>query len=381
MINTNNLLFELKSRGFNFFTGVPCSFLKPFINSVIDDPDISYVGASSEGEAVAIASGAWLAGKESVLMCQNSGLGNTINPLTSLNYPFQIPILLFVTWRGQPGLKDEPQHELMGEITDLLLNDIRLGFTYLPSSDFEVGPSLDLAQLKMHETNLPYAFIVKKGAISNYELNLPQISVSSQGMYNDLRKNGKLMTRYQSLERIVEIAPENAGFIATTGKCGRELFSIEDREQHLYQVGSMGCASAMGLGVALNVEESVVILDGDGAALMKMGSFATIGANSPKNLLHIVLDNGVHDSTGGQPTVSYVVDFASVALACGYKTGTIVDDIGCFTDACLDAFSSEGPHMIQVKIEPGSITKLGRPKVKPHDIARRFKKFLTDKKV
>ena len=376
MIQADTLLSAAKARGFDFFTGVPCSFLTPIINRVISDRETSYVGAASEGEAVAIASGAWLAGKETVVMCQNSGLGNTINPLTSLNHPFRIPTLMFVTWRGQPGLGDEPQHELMGEITDVLIRDIGVGCSHLPDEEGDVGPALDAAQAAMMENDLPYAFIVAKGTVADADLDQADLVAPPMGDYSDLRKGGIRATRYQTLERVVDIAPESAAMIATTGKCGRELFTIADRDQHLYQVGSMGCASAMGLGVALNVDRTVVVLDGDGAALMKMGSFATIGAQAPKNLVHVILDNGVHDSTGGQATVSPIVDFARVSLACGYRTGTVIDDLDGFDQVFAAAMASEGPHLVHARIAPGSLSKLGRPTVKPPEVARRFKRFL-----
>ncbi|MBT5495101.1 MAG: phosphonopyruvate decarboxylase [Alphaproteobacteria bacterium] len=376
MIQADTLLSAAKARGFDFFTGVPCSFLTPIINRVISDRETSYVGAASEGEAVAIASGAWLAGKETVVMCQNSGLGNTINPLTSLNHPFRIPTLMFVTWRGQPGLGDEPQHELMGEITDVLIRDIGVGCSHLPDEEGDVGPALDVAQAAMRENDLPYAFIVAKGAVADAGLDQAELVAPPMGNYSDLRKGGIRATRYQTLERVVDMAPETAAMIATTGKCGRELFTIADRDQHLYQVGSMGCASAMGLGVALNVDRPVIVLDGDGAALMKMGSFATIGAQAPKNLVHVILDNGVHDSTGGQATVSPIVDFARVALACGYRTGTVIDDLDGFDQSFAAAMASEGPHLVHARIAPGSLSKLGRPTVKPPEVARRFKRFL-----
>ncbi|MEC9185681.1 MAG: thiamine pyrophosphate-binding protein, partial [Pseudomonadota bacterium] len=271
MILADTLLSATKERGFDFFTGVPCSFLTPIINRTISDRETSYVGAASEGEAVAIASGAWLAGKKTVVMCQNSGLGNTINPLTSLNHPFRIPTLMFVTWRGQPGLKDEPQHELMGEITDTLIRDIRVGCSHLPDNAADVAVALDAAVADMAQSELPYAFIVAKGTVADADLHQPKQKPPPMGDYSDRQQGGLRPTRYDTLVRVVEEAPQNAGLIATTGKCGRELFTIDDRDQHLYQVGSMGCASSMGLGVALNTNKPIVVLDGDGAALMKLG--------------------------------------------------------------------------------------------------------------
>jgi phosphonopyruvate decarboxylase len=164
--------------------------------------------------------------------------------------------------------------------------------------------------------------------------------------------------------------------IATTGKCGRELFTLADRPQHLYQVGSMGGASGMGLGVALNVSRPVVILDGDGAALMKLGSFATIGAYAPANLIHVVLDNGVHDSTGGQPTVSSSVDFAGVALACGYRHAISCATLDQFAPAYRLAAAGPKPALVHARIARGSMSKLGRPTIAPANVARRFRAFL-----
>ncbi len=376
MIEADFLLSEAKARGFDFFTGVPCSFLTPIINRAISDRETAYVGATSEGEAVAIASGAWLAGRETVVMCQNSGLGNTINPLTSLNHPFRIPTLMFVTWRGQPGLSDEPQHELMGEITDVLIRDIGVGCSHLPETSEELGTALDAAKASMQERNLPYAFVVAKGTVADAGLDQVDLAPLPPGTYQELCDGGTRASRYEALEKVVLEVPDSAALIATTGKCGRELFTIADRVQHLYQVGSMGCASAMGLGVALNVDRPVIVLDGDGAALMKMGSLATIGAQAPRNLIQIVLDNGVHDSTGGQATVSPIVDFARVALACGYRTGTVIDNLDGFGEVIRNALASEGPHIIHARIAPGSLEKLGRPTVKPSEVARRFKEFL-----
>ncbi len=196
------------------------------------------------------------------------------------------------------------------------------------------------------------------------------------GTHRDLRAHGPRPSRAAVLERFLAVVADAAAVIATTGKCGRELFTLADRPQHLYQVGSMGCAGPMGLGVALNVRRPVVVLDGDGAALMKLGAMATIGARAPRNLVHVVLDNGVHDSTGGQATVSASVDFAAVALACGYATGTLCDDLAGFEQAFTATRDLPGPHLVHVRIAPGSMTRLGRPTVKPPEVARRFQRFL-----
>ena len=376
MIDAGAFLGAAKARGFDFYTGVPCSFLTPLINRVIGEPAIGYVGAASEGEAVAIAAGAWLAGRGPVVMCQNSGLGNTINPLTSLNWPFRIPSLLIVTWRGQPGLQDEPQHELMGRITTDLLETVKVPFRAFPMADRDIVPALEAASAAMAESRLPFAFIMEKDAVADVALEQAAPPVRQRGQMHDLRRGEDLVTRVSALERILTVLPDTAAVIATTGKCGRELFTLSDRPQHLYQVGSMGGASAMGLGVALNVRRPVVVLDGDGAALMKLGNLATIGAEAPDNLVHVILDNGVHDSTGGQATVSMNVDFAGVAIACGYAQAMSCDDLPGLEQALRTALAKPGPHLIHLRIAPGSLAKLGRPTVKPDKVASRFREFL-----
>jgi len=376
MIAADAFLAPAARRGFDFYAGVPCSFLTPIINRVISDPAIAYVGAANEGEAVAIAAGAWLAGRQTVVMCQNSGLGNTVNPLTSLNVPFRIPTLLITTWRGQPGLKDEPQHELMGQITGALLDTLRIPHRPFPADEVDVDGILDEAAAAMAENELPFALIMEKGAVRDDGLVQPPPRTIAPGRYEDRRTGGPRPQRAAVLERLLSLLPGSAAVIATTGKCGRELFTLADRPQHLYQVGSMGCASAMGLGVALHVERPVVVLDGDGAALMHMGNLATIGAHAPKNLVHIVLDNGVHDSTGGQATVSATVDLAAAAIACGYAGAAACDDLDGVERALGDAVARGGPYLIHARIAPGSMADLGRPTVKPREVARRFKDFL-----
>ncbi len=376
MINAADFLKQARSRGINFFTGVPCSLLTPLINRVIGDDDSDYVGATSEGEAMAIAAGAWLGGRKTMVMCQNSGLGNTINPLTSLNWPFRIPTLMVVTWRGQPGNMDEPQHELMGRVTAELLADVNVRHRAFPTDNEDISTALDQALTVMDETGLPFAFIMEKGSVASEILNEPLRPQLPPGKFENLSRGGAIPKRIEALERILATIPDTVAVIATTGKCGRELFTLSDREQHLYQVGSMGGASAMGLGLALTAPGPVLVLDGDGAALMKMGNMATIGAQAPGNLVHMILDNGVHDSTGGQATVSSGVDFARIAIACGYRSSVLADNLDGLETALGQALKSSGPHMIHVKIKPGSIHSLGRPTISPARVAQRFKNFI-----
>lgn len=376
MITADQFIAAARARGFDFYTGVPCSYLTPLINGVLSDRGLRYVGAASEGEAVAIAAGAWLAGRKTVVMCQNSGLGNAVNPLTSLNAPFRIPTLLVTTWRGRPGEPDEPQHEVMGRITHDLIRLMGLGLEDAPNSPDALGPAFDRAAAAMEASGLPFAWVLKKGDVADSPLDQPPPLSRSPGVRDRFDTHGERPSRETVLARVLDLTDERTAIIATTGKCGRELFTLADRPQHLYQVGSMGGASAMALGVALNTDRPVIVLDGDGAALMKLGAFATIGAQAPENLTHIVLDNGVHDSTGGQQTVSASVDFAAVALDCGYGYAASCDDLQGFAQAWRAAAARPGPRLIHARIAPGSMAKLGRPTVSPAEVAQRFKSFL-----
>ncbi len=376
MIAADEFIEPARARGYDFYTGVPCSFLTPFINRAIGHPNLTYIAAASEGEAVGIAAGAWLAGRKTVVLCQNSGLGNAVNPLTSLNFPFRIPTLLITTWRGQPGLKDEPQHELMGQITQSMLDTMRVAHRPFPKDSNAVATALEAMDESIGKTSLPFAMVMEKDSVRDDGLADPDTPSRKRGAYRDLRQYGLRPTRYAVLERLLAEAPADAAIIATTGKCGRELFTLADRPQHLYLVGSMGCAGAVGLGAAKLVDRKVIVLDGDGAALMKLGALATIGAYAPENLIHIVLDNGVHDSTGGQATVSGTVDFAAVAQACGYAASATTDSVHGFTGWFADALETPGPHLLHLRIQPGSLEKLGRPTIAPHEVARRFQQFL-----
>ena len=380
MIAVDQFLRPVRDAGFDFFTGVPCSFLAPVINRVISGPEYDYVSAVSEGEAIAIAAGAWLTGRKTVVMMQNSGLGNAVNPLTSLNFPFRIPTMMLVTWRGGPGLKDEPQHELMGEITPDLLDVIRVAYAEFPGTEDHVSAAIMRADDEMRVSQLPFAFVMQKNAIAVEDLiSLPLPSAKPAGVYSDQQTRGAQLRRYAVLERMLSLLPENTGVVATTGKTGRELFTIADRPQHIYQVGSMGGAAGMGLGVAMGVENPIVIVDGDGAALMKLGTLATIGSLTPTNLIHLVLDNATYDSTGGQPTVSEAVDFAAAAVACGYARGIVLDGMDAFDSAFTEALRNPGPHLIHIRIAPGSLLNLGRPTITPPEVARRFKAFLSER--
>jgi phosphonopyruvate decarboxylase len=378
VIQAADFLQPAREMGFNLFTGVPCSYLKPFINYTIDAPDLDYIGAANEGDAVAIASGAALAGRRSVVMFQNSGFGNAINPLTSLNAIFRIPVLVIVTWRGKPGEPDEPQHELMGQITAELFKTMRLPYTFFPDTEDEVAPVLSLAATEMERRGLPFGLIMKQGAVAPHPLktNLPAKPRPSLSLA-PAAWPAKLPTRSEALRSVQAAIGERDAVIATTGYTGRTLCGLDDRPNQLYMVGSMGCAGSMGLGLAISQpHRRVVVLDGDGAALMRLGAMATIGYERPSNLLHILLDNEMHESTGGQSTVSASVDLAAVALACGYSR--VVRVSSCQELESLMAKPIEELTFVHVKIRAGEETKLPRPAMKPYQVAQRFRSWMRE---
>ena len=377
MISANFFINLLSKSGFTFFTGVPCSYLTPVINGVINSKKIKYIGATNEGESIGIASGAWLAGKKSVVMIQNSGLGNTINPLTSLNYPFKIPILLITTWRGDPKIIDEPQHKLMGKITQKILLLSKVKNEIFPTAEKNLVKIINKANNSIKKTSLPYALIMRKETIKKEKLNQKKIFIKKRQKAFISYKKKYIPSRYEILEKINSKINNKIAVIATTGKTGRELFTINDCENYFYQVGSMGCASAIALGVALNSKKKIIVLDGDGALLMKMGIMSTIGANKPANLIHILLDNNVHDSTGQQLTNASTVEFANIAINCGYKKSFSIDNTNDFSKILDKSINNtSGPIFIHIKINKGSIKNLGRPTINPSKVAKRFKNFL-----
>lgn len=379
MIRAQAFIDELNRLGYDHWAGVPCSFFKSFINYVIDSKDLEYVGATNEGEAVAVSLGAHLAGRRTVTMCQNSGFGNMVNPLTSLNYPFRVPTLLLTTWRGEPGVKDEPQHEQMGQITHRLLDTLEIPWRPLPQEEKQLRGVVEEAHEHMERTRRPFALVMSKGTVEPYKL---QSTTRAERVEGQERVHSRLdgdarMKRTQALKAVMAGLKGDEAIIATTGKTGRELYEIDDRENQLYVVGGMGTASAIGFGIAhARPQQQVVVVDGDGAALMHMGNMATIGAYAPENLLHIVLDNEAHDSTGGQATVSPIVRFTKAALATNYLHAVRADESGDVTHAVQEARKSGGPTLLHVKIQPGSPKELGRPKVKPHEVGDRLKAFI-----
>lgn len=375
MINTTTFGDELKAMGFDFYSGVPCSFLKSLINYAINECD--YVMAANEGDAVAIASGAKLGGKKSVVLMQNSGLTNATSPLTSLNYTFKLPVLGFVSLRGEPGLKDEPQHELMGTITERMLALMEVEWAYL-ANDME-DASTQLREANKHiEAGRTFFFVVKKGTFGDIKLKEQPLHKRANKVLFRSKEKPALPIRTEALKSISDLADSNTILLATTGKTGRELFEVGDKPNNLYMVGSMGCISSLGLGLALaRPDKKVIVIDGDGSALMRMGSFATNAYYQPANLLHVLLDNNAHDSTGGQATVSHIVDFAAFGASVSYPTSMKLNTLDELQNAVKKWKDSGDLTFIHFQISQGSPAELGRPTVKPYEVKDRLLKFIS----
>lgn len=379
MFHPSIFIEQGKQLGLDLYTGVPCSFLKPFINYVIDNEDVRYVPLTNEGEAIAYACGAYLAGKRPVVMFQNSGLGNAVNPLVSLAYPFRIPLLIICTWRAQPGISDEPQHELMGPITPKMLSLMEVVNEVMPEDPKSIRLMLDRAVLKSQQNSLPYALIMPKGIVESYSLkDSPQTFRPLDGSLETLEPGVAQLRRGEVIRLICDKSGEDAVIVGTTGYTNRELFAYRDSPNHLYIVGAMGGASSVALGLASHLPETrkVVVLDGDGAALMRMEALASIGHFRPTNLIHVLMDNQVHESTGGQSTLSNTVAFDRIAQACGYKRSQSISSAVALEQALDRALLEAGPAFIHIRILPGTPDTLPRPTLKPHEVKDRLMAFL-----
>lgn len=368
------VLDQLYSMDFRYVTGVPCSFLTPLINGAMSHGAIEYISSNQEGEAMAISAGLWLAGQRCLTLSQNSGLGNMVNPITSLLAPFRIPALLMLTWRGRPGIQDEPQHALMGAITPRLLALMEMHWQDGAQADFSWQAGL-IAADRAWEHRERCAIVLDGDAFTALPAPCPRPPAAIRPEIHDLRSQGAAPQRHQLLSALLSVLPAATAVVSCTGKCSRELYALSDRAQHFYMTGSMGFAAAVALGVALGRRGKVIALDGDGALLMRLGNLATIGASRPQNLVHILFDNGCHDSTGGQPTVSPGVDFCAIAAACGYRHAIAADCQDSFERALALCETLAGPVFVHARVLPGSLRDLPRPDDDFAQLAQRFREF------
>lgn len=345
--------------GSDFYTGVPDSQLKPLCNYLMAEYGIDpkhHVIAANEGNCTALAAGYHLAtGKVPVVYMQNSGEGNIINPVASLlnDKVYAIPMVFIIGWRGEPGFHDEPQHIYQGEVTVKLLDTmgIKSYVVRQDTSDEEVAAAMEDFKKEL-EVGKNVAFVIAKGGLS-YDGKVKYA-------------NDNTMLREDIIRHIVKYSGEDP-IISNTGKASRELFEIREAngQGHQYDfltVGSMGHSSSIALGVAQNKPETKIwCIDGDGAALMHMGAMAVIGANAPQNLVHIVINNGAHETVGGMPTVASLIDIVGVAKACGYSHAVRVASFEELDKELEQAKKKNELAFIEVKCAIGARSDLGRP--------------------
>lgn len=356
-MNVEKLIRQLNV---DFFTGVPDSLLKPLCDYLIAtyglDPQ-HHIVAANEGNSVAIAAGYHLAtGKVPVVYLQNSGIGNIINPIASLTNEkvYAIPMIFLIGWRGEPGVKDEPQHLFQGEVTEQLIRDMEIAYSVISCETTESELSDAVAQFRRElSKGKDVAFLIKKGALK------------SQDSYKYLGLRG--MKREEIIKHITAVAGKDV-VISTTGKASRELYEIREQrgEGHRFDfltVGSMGHSSSIALGVAMQTPyQKVWCIDGDGAALMHMGALAVIGAVKPSNMIHVIINNGAHESVGGMPTVARKIRLSEVAKSCGYLHVFLVQTPAELDNALCSSKQLEGPNFIEVEACLGARENLGRPK-------------------
>ena len=365
MISPESFYSYLESEGVSFLAGVPDSLLKEFcayVDAVL--PPEAHVISANEGSAVGLAAGFHLAtGQLPMVYLQNSGLGNTINPLLSLadREVYSLPMIVLVGWRGMPGVKDEPQHVKQGRVTPALLDAMEIPWRELDGDPTVAREAATWAAQTAKDTSAPVVLLVHKDAFSKAEKRRPAAVM-----------DGAEMTREHAISVITATLSSDSVIVSTTGMISRELYEQrvnkdQDRSTDFLTVGSMGHASQIALGISRSSPEtSVVCLDGDGSVLMHMGGLASIGATNVGNLFHIVLNNGVHDSVGGQPTVAQQVSLSGVASACGYdKVGETVATESALIAAVKELGSSPGRRFLEVLVQPGSRPDLGRPKETP----------------
>ncbi len=358
----------------DFYTGVPDSQLKALCNYLMDHYGIDpkhHIIAANEGNCTALAAGYHLAtGKVPVVYMQNSGEGNIINPVASLlnDKVYAIPVVFIIGWRGEPGIHDEPQHVYQGEVTVKLLEDMGICSFIIgtDTTEDEVKAVMEQFREKLVQ-GLDVAFVIRKGALTD----APKVKY----------ENSNSMVREEIIQHIVAASGEDP-IIATTGKASRELFEtrVANGQSHKYDfltVGSMGHSSSIALGVALNKpKQRIWCVDGDGAVLMHMGSMAVLGYNKPNNLIHIVINNGAHETVGGMPTVANNIDFVKISEACGYPYAVSVD---CFEDLDKELVAAKERNqlsLIEVKCSIGAREDLGRPTTTAIENKQNFMEYL-----
>lgn len=361
MIRPEFFIETLREKGIDCFAGVPDSLLKNICAYITDHFDAAHnIIAANEGAAVGLAAGHYLAtGQPACVYMQNSGEGNIINPLASLTDQevYNIPVLLLVGWRGRPGVHDEPQHVKQGKVTTGLLNVMSVNYEVLSKEEDKAAKQIEKAAKALVNREV-FALVIEKDTFEEYKLQNVEV-------------NNLTMSREEAIKTVAAALGEKDCIVSTTGMISRELFEYrasmnQGHERDFLTVGSMGHASQIALGIALaQPERRVWCFDGDGAAIMHMGSMAIVANKAPKNYVHVVFNNGAHDSVGGQPTVGLKIDLPAVAKAVGYKAEYSVETKEYLTELLGKIKDQEGPVLLEVKVKKGNRKDLGRPTTTP----------------
>lgn len=361
MIRPEFFIEALREKGIDCFAGVPDSLLKNICAYITDHFDAAHnIIAANEGAAVGLAAGHYLAtGQPACVYMQNSGEGNIINPLASLTDQevYNIPVLLLIGWRGRPGVHDEPQHVKQGKVTTGLLNVMGVNYEVLSKEEDKAAKQIEKAAKALANKEV-FALVIEKDTFEDYKLQNVEV--------NDLT-----MTREEAIQTVAAALGEKDCIVSTTGMISRELFEYraamnQGHERDFLTVGSMGHASQIALGIAMaKTDRKVWCFDGDGAAIMHMGSMAIVANKAPKNYVHVVFNNGAHDSVGGQPTVGLKIDLPAVAKAVGYKATYSVDGKAELENVLAKVNSFESPALLEIKVKKGNRKDLGRPTTTP----------------
>ena len=365
MIRPEYFIEKLREHGIDCYAGVPDSLLKNMCAYITDHFDAAHnIIAANEGAAIGLAAGHYLAtGQPACVYMQNSGEGNIINPLASLTDQevYNIPVLLLIGWRGRPGVHDEPQHVKQGKVTTGLLNVMGINYEVLAKEEDKAEKQIAKAMKALQNKDM-FALVIEKDTFDDYKLQ-------------NVEKNDLTLSREEAIQTVAAALGEKDCIVSTTGMISRELFEYraalnQGHERDFLTVGSMGHASQIALGIALaQPERRVWCFDGDGATIMHMGSMAIVGNKAPKNYLHVVFNNGAHDSVGGQPTVGLKIDLPAIAEAVGYKAAISVDNKEEL-EKQLSTLNSQlstigGPTLLEVKVMKGNRKDLGRPTTTP----------------
>lgn len=373
VIDPEQFYTVLTQQDVSYYCGVPDSLLKDFCAFLSDRVvDGRHIVAANEGAALALAAGYHLAtGKVGLVYLQNSGMGNLVNPLTSLVDPevYSIPAILLIGWRGEPGVQDEPQHVKQGRVTLELLRILEIPWAVVPTEPNAVAACLGQAAAEAVARQGPYALVVRKGTFAPYSLRAGQPDRWS-------------LRREDALKLIMECAVRDAVFVSTTGMTSREVYeyrtaSAGSHERDFLTVGCMGHASQIALGIASQrLSRNVICLDGDGAVIMHMGALAVIGTSKCRNLKHIIINNGAHDSVGGQPTAGFLIDLCTIATACGYRWVARASSGPEIVARMREFEREEGPALLEIMVNRGARENLGRPTSSPGENKREFMRFL-----